>query len=188
MPENIKRLVSLSFTLLAALLYGAILGGAIIKNLVNNSAVFTDGALRATQILSGLVGTVVTAGFARAKRANVAAANQGQTSSILPRWLIQSKLLGLADTLGLNLRGLVNGGEISPLEDEPIRITKINTATWVAGIYFVIYFLVGAGAFVITVLRPAVPEIISNSAWVWLGTLISSSYAFFALGEENAPV
>lgn len=179
-PDNIKRLVSLSFTILAALLYGAILGGAVIKTLLDNTAVFSEGALRATQILSGLVGTVVTAGFARSRRVNAGSAAITQDEGLL----LQSKLLGLADTLGLNIRGLVGSEKITPLEDEPARTAKINTATWVAGIYFVIYFLVGAGAFALTILRSGVPDIVSNSAWVWLGTLISSSYTFFGLEEQ----
>ncbi len=185
-PENTKRLISLAFTILAVLLYGAILGGAVIKSLIDSTSVFTPGALRATQILSGLVGTVVTAGFARPKSSNTSVTPQAKESKLLPKWFVQSKLLGLADTLGLNLRGLTGSNAITPLEDEPVRAAKINTATWVAILYFVVYFLVGAGAFVITVLRAQVPEIISSNAWVWLGTLISSSYSFFALGEESS--
>jgi hypothetical protein len=186
-PEHAKRLISLSFTLLAALLFGAILGGAVIKSLINSSAVFSDGALRATQILSGLVGTVVTAGFARGKTSNLAPATPFNKTSLLPRLHLEGKLLGLADTLGLYIGGLT-ASNIAPIEEEHVRAAKVNTATWVAGIYFVIYFLVGAGAFLLTILRAQVPEIISNSAWVWLGTLISCSYTFFALGNENHPV
>lgn len=183
-PDHIKRLVSLSFTLLAILLYGAILGGAIVKTLMSSDASFTEGAVRATQILAGLVGTVVTAGFARARQSNISVKPLQQPSSLLPGWYIQSKFLGLAETLGLNITGLTRNQQVEPLEDEPARKVKINTATWVAGVYFVIYFLVGAAAFAITVLRAEVPQIITNNAWVWLGTLISNSYAFFALHEE----
>ncbi|MHB9032201.1 MAG: hypothetical protein ACYC6L_04030 [Anaerolineae bacterium] len=184
-PENVKRLVSFSLTILAVLLYGAILGGAIIRSLSDSSAEFTAGALRATQILSGLVGTVVSAGFARAKRSNLTIISQN-ARGWLPHWYVQSKLLGLADTIGLNLSGLTASSDMLLLEDEPVRAAKINTATWVAALYSVIYFIIGAAALVITVLRPTVPEIISNNAWVWLGTLISSSYAFFALGESSS--
>ncbi|MHB1356439.1 MAG: hypothetical protein ACYCZF_10740 [Anaerolineae bacterium] len=186
-PEHAKRFLSLFFTLLAALLYGAILGGAVVKSLFDSTAVFNEGALRATQILSGLVGTVVTAGFARGKSSNLSSATPLHEKAFLPTWYSQGKLLGLAETLGLNLGGLT-ANSIAPLEDEHVRITKVNTATWVAGIYFILYFLVGAGAFLVTILRPQVPELISNSAWVWLGTLISSSYSFFALGNDNKPV
>lgn len=186
-PEQAKRLISLFFTLLAALLYGAILGGAVVKSLFNSTAVFNEGALRATQILSGLVGTVVTAGFARGKSSNLSPTTPLHESAFLPHWHLQGKLLGLADTLGLYIGGLT-ASNIVPEEDEPVRASKVNTATWVAGVYFVVYFLVGAGAFLITILRAQVPELISNSAWVWLGTLISSSYSFFALGNDNKPV
>jgi hypothetical protein len=185
-PDHIKRFISLFFTLLAALLYGAILGGAVVKSLFSSTAVFSEGALRATQILSGLVGTVVTAGFARGKSSNLSPSSPLKTWSP-SSWHLQGKLLGLADTLGLNIGGLT-GSHIAPEEDEPVRAAKVNTATWVAGVYFVIYFLVGAGAFLITILRAQVPELISNSAWVWLGTLISSSYSFFALGNDSHPI
>jgi hypothetical protein len=186
-PEQAKRLISLSFTILAVLLYGAILGGAVIKSILSSTAVFTEGALRATQILSGLVGTVVTAGFARGKSSNLSPTASQHDKGFLPLWYIQGKLLGLADTLGLYIGGLT-ASHIAPEEDEPVRVLKVNTATWIAGVYFIIYFLVGAGAFAITILRAQVPEIISTSAWVWLGTLISGSYSFFALGNETQVV
>lgn len=184
-PDNTKRLISLAFTVLAVLLYGTILGGAIIKTLMDDSAVFTPGALRATQILAGLVGAVVTAGFARPQNSNVTTSAREKDSGLLPHWFIESKFLGLADTLGLNLRSITASSSVMPLEEVSVRAAKINTATWVAILYFIIYFITGAGAFVITVMRPEVPEIISSTAWVWLGTLITSSYSFFALGEGN---
>jgi hypothetical protein len=28
-----------------------------------------------------------------------------------------------------------------------------------------------------------VPEMITNAGWVWLGTVLSAGYAFFALGS-----
>ncbi|NLV74688.1 MAG: hypothetical protein GXY52_08400 [Chloroflexi bacterium] len=184
-PDNIKRLVSLSFTLLAALLYGAILGGAVVMTLLDSSAEFTGGATRAVQILSGLVGTVVTAGFARARQPNaVTVRPRNHEHALLSKWKIQTKMLGLADVLGLNLHGLTLDSDVTTLEDEPVRAVKINTATWVGIAYFAIYFVVGAGAFALTMLRMNVPEIISNSAWVWLGTIISTSYTFFALNED----
>ncbi|MBC7315767.1 MAG: hypothetical protein H5T70_05030, partial [Chloroflexi bacterium] len=55
---------------------------------------------------------------------------------------------------------------------------------WIALLYFVIYFVVGVAAFALTLLRPSVPEIISNAGWVWLGTVATAGYSFFALDSQ----
>ncbi len=66
--------------------------------------------------------------------------------------------------------------------DEP-TLNKVSLG--ISVLYFAIYFLTGFGAFGLAVARANVPDLISNAAWVWLGSLVSSGYSFFALNADG---
>ncbi len=198
-PEWLRPALSLTLSASAALLYGAILGVAIARTLVEGQPSFSPGLLRAAEMLSGLVGSVVTAGFAHGKqpaepvraswlyptfRPTRAAALKARVSS-----LGQSKLVGLGEIIGFYQGPSAGASDVGHPEQgiSPAPApARANPAAFVVGVlYFAVYFLVGAGAFVVTLMRPSVPELIANSAWVWMGTILSAAYAFFALGKEG---
>ena len=196
-PAWLRPALSLVLSTSAALLYGILLSVAIIRTVVEGQPTFSPGTLRAAELLSALVGSVVTAGFARGKQpaeaihaswfrprswaARVAAARKRTLS------LAQNKLVALGEVLGFYRAPFAETRDVGHPEEivspEPLRG---NPAAFVVGmLYFGVYFVVGVAAFIVTVARSAVPDLISNSAWVWMGTLISSAYAFFALGQQE---
>lgn len=67
-PAWLQRILSLALTILAVVLYVVILGSAIYRTAVETDPVFNDGIAQAAALLSGLVGSVVAAGFARSRR------------------------------------------------------------------------------------------------------------------------
>jgi len=189
-PDWLQRILSLTLTVLAALLYALILGNAIVKTFSEGNPTFTEGTLRAASVLSGFVGAVVTAGFARGRRlgtppVSVAHPMGGSAlapwASLKPASRTKSKLVGLAITLGLPIEPAILQQLAAPDAEQPEPEKALSTGVWIAVLYLVVYFAVGASAFVLSVIRPQVPEIISNVAWVWLGTLVSSGYTFFGL-------
>lgn len=185
-PDQIRRVLTLALTIIAALLYALVLGGAVVKTFVEGEPTFTENTVRAAGLLSGLVGSVVTAGFARSRRPALVRMTTDHPlggravtawSSLRPPSLIRRNLSSLASTLGL----VSSPSAALPDDEEPEIAQSITPTVWIALLYFVVYFLVGLGAFMLTIWRPVVPDIISNSSWVWLGTIISSSYSFFGL-------
>ena len=190
MPEGIKRIVSLGFTVIAALLYAGLLGYAIVCTLTGADTQFSANMVRAAGLLSGLVGSVVTAGFARSEPGGSAQLDREGPSAgrppgewrpleALPLW--RRNLASLASTLGL-------GGEVRAPRSgagEGSAPDKVGTPVWVALLYFAVYFLVGVGAFLTGLLRSGAPEIVANAGWVWLGTAISSAYSFLGLNARR---
>ena len=191
-PEKVKRIVSLAFTVGAAILYGILLGLAIVQTFTGQSAQFSGNMARAIGLLSGLVGSVVTAGFARSEPVGVARGD-GPLGDRAPNGrvpkrpsLLRRNLASLANTLGLTPfeepgRAPVPGpgGEV---DDYP---QTSSAPVWVALLYFAVYFVVGVAAFLTALLRPASPEIVTNAGWVWLGTAISSAYSFLGLNARR---
>ncbi len=198
LPERLRNAFSLTLTLLAALLYAGVLGSAIVRSFQEEEPQFTDAAIRAAGMLSGLVGSVVSAGFARGKRPAAASISiehplGGRTrtswQTLRRPSLVRSKLLGLAGLLGMRPMAATAdpaGGEGTPAELDPGR--KLTMSLWVALLYVALYFVVGAAAFVLTLARPGTPEFLGNAAWVWLGTVASSAYSFFGLGASTPEV
>ena len=192
-PERLRQALSLILTIVAVLLYAAILGSAIVRTIIEDDPTFTPGAVRAAGLLAGLVGSVVTAGFARSWRlgsvpisASHPMAGQTPTAwvSLGPPSLAKSKLSGLARTLGL-LPSSATPMRSVPGEPEEAAAKSTPIALWIALLYFAVYFLVGICAFALSILRPTVPELVDQAAWVWLGTVISSGYSFFALDTRG---
>ncbi|MEN6479611.1 MAG: hypothetical protein ABFD20_08240 [Anaerolineales bacterium] len=194
-PGWVRQLVMVSLAVMVILLYGGILGVAMHRTVHSAMPQITDGMEKAVAILSGLVGTVVTAGFASSKRATTV-----QTRGLRPvgaeppsfwerhnlRQLTASKMMGLARTVGLpavTTTVRMHAADEDLVDaDAMARGRRSNRlAMWLAIVYFLVYFLVGLGAFGLTVLRESVPAIVSNAAWVWLGTLVSAGYAFFGI-------
>jgi|YNPNPStandDraft_1061719.scaffolds.fasta_scaffold37216_1 hypothetical protein len=195
-PDLVQRVLSLTLTIVAALLYAAILGTALVRTIVEGNPEFSPGAVRAASLLSGLVGAVVTAGFARG-RGQVSALPiitpraaprhvHPAWSSLKPASRARAKFMGLAALLGFPvelLRPSPSAASGEGEEGEPVTAAPevMTVAAWVALLYFVVYFLVGVVALALAVLRSEVPDLILNAAWVWLGTVISAGYSFFAL-------
>ncbi len=189
-PDWIRQILSLTLTVAAAFLYAGILGSAVVRTFVESDPVFTEGTLRAARLLSGFVGAVVTAGFARGRRlgstpVGITHAMGGRTLSawisLKPASRIKSKLVGLAVTLGLPIERALLQQLAAPDAEQPEVERALDSAVWVSLLYLVLYFVIGASAFTLSIIRTEVPELIANAAWVWLGTLVSSGYAFFGI-------
>lgn len=198
-PAWLTQLMSITMTASAALLYAIVLGVAIVRTLQEGDPVFSVTMSRAAGVLSGLVGAVVAAGFSRSGRGvSIQAAGPRRDMIQSPIHWVKRNFFGLASALGLPLAPEIvlwtdpdeseAPGDGPPAEapwyelDEPV-MNKISLG--ISVLYFVIYFVAGLGAFALSVARPSVPELISNAAWVWLGSLVSSAYSFFALNSES---
>ncbi len=165
---------------------------------------FPENMVRAAGLLSGLVGSVVSAGFANSQRpVSIQMTNShpigGRT---LTAWyslhhpsLIRRNFLGLASLMGLYTPSRPvprsrtpeeSPPEEPPLEEEaPPTREPLSIVVWIALLYFAIYFLVGISAFFVTIFRDSTPEIVANSGWVWLGTVISSTYSFLGIDARR---
>lgn len=204
-PEQIRRMISLVLTLVAAILYAGVLGNAVIRSALEQNPVFPENMLRAAGLLSGLVGSVVSAGFANSQRpVSIQMTNShpmgGRTltawRSLHPPSLIRRNLLGLAGLMGLcpssrpapysQIPEEESPPEEPPVEKEPPPTRDpFSVVVWIALLYFAIYFLVGISAFFVTIFRDSAPEIVANSGWVWLGTVISSTYSFLGIDARE---
>ncbi len=197
-PAWLRQFVSIIMTASAALLYAIVLGIAIVRTFQEGNPEFSITMSRAAGVLSGLVGAVVAAGFSRSGRGvSVQAAGPRRDLIQAPIHWVKRNFFGLAETLGLPLLPEIvlwtdpddaeTPEEPSPSApwyelDEPL-VNKISLG--VSVLYFGIYFVAGLGAFGLSVARTSVPELISNAAWVWLGSLVSSGYSFFALNSDS---
>lgn len=195
-PPWLRQLFGVVMTASAALLYAAVIGTAIIRTLQEGNPTFSSTMTRAASVLSGLVGAVVATGFSRSGR-GITIQIAGPRRELLrsPIHWIKRNFFGLAETLGLPLMPEIilwtDPDPESPTEpekrspwyeiDEPL-MNKVSLG--IAILYFLVYFITGIGAFGLAILRPEVPELISNAAWVWIGSLASSGYAFFALNSD----
>ncbi len=201
-PAWLRQLSAVVMTASAAVLYAIVLGVAIYRTISEGDPVFSDIMTRAAAVLSGMVGAVVTAGFARSGK-GVSVQVAGVRSDLVgePIGWLKRNFYGLADTLGLPLLPeLVLWtepdpthqpvgdpiGEAPPYEvDEP---TVNKTSLILSVLYFGVFFFVGLVAFVTSIIRPEVPDLLTNSAWVWLGSIVSSGYSFFALDSSTTVV
>ncbi len=206
-PAWLQRILSLALTILAVVLYVVILGSAIYRTAVETDPVFNDGIAQAAALLSGLVGSVVAAGFARSRRPSsvpvrlehpLAGRPSTAWTTLNPPSLLQAKLTSLARTLGLlpldgsatrttdgEQPGIPETPEAPNTPEAPDTPNEpASTTLWIAGLYFGAYFLVGLAALIVTLLKPSVPDMITSAAWVWLGTVISSAYTFFGLDSR----
>jgi hypothetical protein len=197
-PAWVREVVTVGLAVSAIVLYGGILAAALYRTFTSNPPLITYGMERAAAVLGGLIGTVVTAGFARGRR-TVAVQARGlrpvgaKPPSLWSRLgadtLLEGKMLGLARTVGLpvvsaSLASLAAdaGGASSGAPAETERSNKL--AMWLAIVYFVVYLIAGLGAFGLTVIRETVPDMVSNAGWVWLGTMVSAGYAFFGVNPD----
>jgi flagellar basal body-associated protein FliL len=198
-PEQFRRMIILTLTLVAVALYAAIIVSAIVVTLTRENPQFSDNMERAAGLLSGLVGAVVTAGFARSKPSGAVPVSisypvAGDAVTGWWRWrspsLATRNLEGLGDLLGLPDVPPPAAPEAEPLApDEDTEAPEapllpaqgMSAKTWIALAYVLVYITVGLAAFVVVLWRSPVPSIVANAAWVWFGTLISSTYSFFGL-------
>jgi hypothetical protein len=206
LPDSLRKLLTLVLTVSAALLYAIVLGVAIVRTLREPSPVFSEGMVRTAQLLSGLVGSVVAAGFAQSKGGPYSVGGvpasggaMGQAASLAERLgtRARAKFGGLADMLCVPTTPQPAPRRTMPVEDapaeqppadggEPASSTQgLPFGVWVALLYFVVYFVVGASALLLFLFKSTVPNLVADSAWVWLGTVSSSGYAFFALGAPS---
>ena len=190
LPDWLQRALLLLSTVAAVLLYAGILGSALVRTVTQEAPEFSDNMVRAAGLLSGLIGAVVTAGFARSQRpiavqivAEHPMGGQAITAwtSLQPVSLIHRNLTSLAATLGLlSARSLISrSGDDQTQQAEMTR--RLSAVEWIALLYCIIYFVTGIAAFAITIVKPTVPGLVANSGWVWLGTAITSTYSFLGL-------
>jgi len=192
-PEWLRRAVSLTLTLLGALLYAVVLGSAIIRTFREPNPTFSQGMVRMASLLSGLVGSVVAAGFARGRQPDSVpitvehplGRGRAQTSwqSLEPPSLARVKFMGLATFIGARS---ARAGPWQQSEDqsdlEPGRGWSLSM--WIALLYFGLYFVIGASALVLTLTRDSTPDFLVNAAYIWLGTVVSSGYSYFGLSSQ----
>jgi hypothetical protein len=188
MPEDLRQVASLVLSLSAALLYGLLLGSAIIRTVLGPQPTFGTNVVRMTGLLGGLVGSVVTAGFARSNppvsvqmSARHAMGGESVTAwhTIKPPSRLRRNLLSLGETIGIrasgSLRESLSSGDVI---EEPLRA---RAALWIAVIYLTVYVVVGLAAVVVSFWIETAPEMVSQAGWVWLGTTVSSAYSYFGL-------
>lgn len=188
LPESVRQLASLVLTLSAALLYALLLGSAILKTVLGPTPDFGPNMVRMTGLLGGLVGSVVTAGFARSAppvsvqmAARHVMGGEAVTAwrSIRPPSRLRRNLLSLGETLGVrssaSYREGLNRGDL--VEEAP----RARAAMWIAIFYLVVYIVVGLAAVVVSFWIDHTPEMVAQAGWVWLGTTVSSAYSFFSL-------
>jgi len=201
-PTWVKELVTVGLAVSAIVLYGGILAAALYRTVASDPPFITYGMERAAAMLGGLIGTVVTAGFAQGRRtASVQARGLRPVGARPPSlWerldagsLVQGKMLGLARTVGLpvisislaSLAADQAGAPVGAPTGAPASTTQSNKLSmWMAIVYFVVYFVVGLGALGLTLVWETVPDMIANTGWVWLGTMISAGYAFFGVNSD----
>lgn len=192
LPEWLQRISGAIVTVLAAILYAIVLGSAIVRTAVEGEPAFSEPTLRMASLLSGLVGSVVAAGFARGRRPSAAPIiahhpiGGGVTRTgwytLKPPSRFRSKFLGVAAMVGIRVQvGATTLSDVPDPADPPPAAQAPTYALWVGLLYFGVYFLVGVGAFVLSVTRPVVPDLVSNAAWVWLGTVVTSAYTYFGM-------
>lgn len=195
-PDSVRRVLVLCLTLAAALLYGALMGFAIYGAFAGITRSYNDDtAARAASLLSGLVGSVVTAGFSRSKRpetvqlsADHPMGGRAVTAwrSLKPDSLIKANLLGLGGMLGFPTQPLAPASSRATDELVPPVEPDVNAlAMWVALVYIAIYILVGVASFATMFWAPSPPDLVVDAGWVWLGTVVSSGYSFFALNDRS---
>ena len=191
-PEAIRQLLTLALTVIAAVLYAMILGRAVVRTVLDASDDFTPTEVRAASLLSGLVGTVVTAGFARSKRRVPVQVSRSHAlgddsasvwHSLKPPSLAKRNLLSLAEALGVSPRAT----SLSRTADgSAIDLPKqAAMAMWIALVYVAIYFLVGISAFIVSLWIEQAPGMVTQAGWVWLGTTVSAAYSFFGLSVSE---
>ncbi len=198
-PEQFRRMIILTLTLVAVALYAAIIVSAIVVTLTRENPQFGENMERAAGLLSGLVGAVVTAGFARSKPSSavpISISYPMAGDAVVQWWRLRSPSLasrnleGLGDLLGLPDVPPREAPGVEPLfpeeddekpEPSPAPAQGMTAKTWIALAYVLVYLCVGLAAFVVVLWRSPVPSIVANAAWVWFGTLISSTYSFFGL-------
>ena len=182
LPAWIQRALMLIATLTALALYAGILGMAIVRTVTQDAPEFNANMVRAASLLSGLVGAVVTAGFARSQEPITLQAKSGspllalfkRRSNRLP-----NKLDGLASTLGLAPLG-------PRIERDPDSgLLSLGAVEWVALTYVIVYFAIGVAALIVTLTQAKTHDIITNAGWVWLGTAISSTYSYLGLNVRD---
>lgn len=196
LPVQIRQLTTFVITVSAALLYGGVLGAAIVRTLAEPSPLFTEGMARTASLLGGLVGSVVAAGFAQGNRplpGMVRATRPWARLMSVPLTVVSygpAKLVALARLLGLpvgpSAPSRAEPGGSAPQPGVPEGADLLTSAgVWVALLYFAVYFLVGISAFVLFLAKSHVPPLIADSAWVWVGTVSSSAYAYFGVGARS---
>ncbi len=191
-PERIRQVLGFALTVIALILYVLVLGDALLRTYIQGMPELPIATTRFASLLSGLVGAVVTAGFARATRPGTVPVSAPHPlggwartgwSTLHPPSRTRVKLLGLSQMLGLPPADL-DPDETSSDEEEAKRRRKLDVATYLALAYFLAYFLVGLGAFLLAFTRPEVPDLVMNAAWIWVGTIVSSGYAYLGLSPD----
>jgi uncharacterized membrane protein (DUF485 family) len=190
--ERIRQVLAFALTIIALILYVLVLGDALLRTYIQGMPELPMATTRFASLLSGLVGAVVTAGFARATRPGTVPVSAPHPlggwartgwSTLRPPSRTRVKLLGLSQMLGLPPADL-DPDDTASDDEEADRRRKLDAATYLALAYFLVYFLVGLGAFLLAFTRTEVPDLVMNAAWIWVGTIVSSGYAFLGLSPD----
>jgi hypothetical protein len=200
-PPWVRQMVAVIMTVSAALLYALVLGIAIYRTITEPNPAFSTTMSRAAAVLSGMVGAVVTAGFARSNSGvSVQVAGIRRDLVGAPVHWIKRNFFGLARTLGLPLLpelvlwtepapGTVPGVPESDSPSYEVDEPTVNRGSLaVSMLYFGVYFLVGLASFVTSIALEEVPELLSNASWVWVGSLVSTTYSFFSMNGDTPVV
>lgn len=185
-PSRMRSILTLMMAVAAALLYAAILGAGILRTLTTEGTPsFPSGMERLASALCGLMGTIVTAGFARGGRATstpiTAPHPMGGDAptgwySLRPPSRARSKFGALGHLLGVSgwrVRQAPSPSDTDAPTPEPTPPAEDTAPLWAGVLYAAVYVLVGLAAAVTVVAKSAtVPPMVDNAAMVFGGTMI----------------
>jgi hypothetical protein len=193
-PEPLRRVLVFVLTITAVVLYAVVLGIAIVATIRSDGATalsLNQGMVNTAKALSALVGAVVAAGFGRSDApstvqldADHAMGGRVATSwhSLKPPSLFERNMRSLGELIGIRM---VRDRSSNTRDDSEVPVTSPQTglslSAWVGLTYFVVYVLVGAAALIVSLYRPVVPDLISTTGSVFVGTMVASAYTFFSI-------
>jgi hypothetical protein len=200
LPAQLQRIVAFALTVSVAILYAVIMT-VVMVNAVNSPGWEPNAnVVRAVGLLGGVLGAVVTAGFARSQPASgvflgadhpLGGAAPSGWAAIRPS-RARRNLLGLAELMGLPTRRPASPSRTGELPEEaepPEEIiaepARAGLAMWVAILYLAVYLVVGLASLIVSLLISEAPDVVTQAAWVWIGTALSSAYAFFGIDRQR---
>jgi hypothetical protein len=166
MPANLRSVLVFSMAILTLAGFAFLSGFAIYQTAVmGQTPVFSEPYVYVANILAGLVGGVVAAGFGQALP---------PTTTLLSNAL-QRNLHGLGNFIVANKPKPSRATSTAAAQAQPPSSAKDK----IAFIYVIVYLLCAVAAIVVWVVDSNVPDIVKNLATVSIGMIVAIVTAFF---------